>query len=49
MPSGGEITLLARAEPQGVVLDVIDTGQGMPPEQLAAAVNNACDQYGPAP
>jgi two-component system sensor histidine kinase HydH len=37
MPQGGEITLLARAEPEGVVLDLIDTGQGMSPEVLAKA------------
>jgi len=37
MPAGGEITILARAEPPAVVLDLIDTGQGMPPEQLAKA------------
>ena len=37
MPNGGEITLLARAEPEGLVLDLIDTGQGMTPEALAKA------------
>jgi two-component system sensor histidine kinase HydH len=37
MPSGGEITLLARAEPEGVVFEVIDTGRGMTPEVLAKA------------
>jgi signal transduction histidine kinase len=37
MPNGGEITLLARAEPEGVVLDLIDTGQGMTAEALAKA------------
>ena len=37
MPAGGEIAILARAETQDVVLDLIDTGQGMPPEQLAKA------------
>ena len=37
MPNGGEITLLARTEPEGVVLDLIDTGQGMSPEVLAKA------------
>ena len=26
MPAGGEITLQARAEPEGVVFDLIDTG-----------------------
>jgi signal transduction histidine kinase len=37
MPKGGEITLLARAEPKDIVLDVIDTGIGMTPEVLAKA------------
>lgn len=37
MPSGGEITLLARAEPDCVVFDLIDTGRGMTPEILAKA------------
>jgi signal transduction histidine kinase len=37
MPNGGEITLLARTEPEGIVLDLIDTGQGMSPEVLAKA------------
>jgi two-component system sensor histidine kinase HydH len=37
MPTGGEITLLARAEPQGVLFEVIDTGRGMSPEVLAQA------------
>jgi signal transduction histidine kinase len=37
MPSGGEITLLARAEPDYVILDLIDTGRGMAPEVLAKA------------
>jgi signal transduction histidine kinase len=37
MPNGGEITLLARAESEGIVLDLIDTGQGMTPEALAKA------------
>jgi signal transduction histidine kinase len=37
MPTGGEITLLARAESKEVVLDVIDTGNGMTPEVLAKA------------
>jgi two-component system, NtrC family, sensor histidine kinase HydH len=37
MPAGGEITLLARAEPNEVVLDVIDSGKGMTPEVLAKA------------
>src|SRR6516162_2158824 len=37
MPAGGEITLLARAEPEGVLFEVIDTGRGMMPEVLAQA------------
>src|SRR5262249_42521499 len=37
MPNGGEITLQARTEPEGIVLDLIDTGQGMSPEVLAKA------------
>lgn len=37
MPAGGEITLLARPEPQGVVFELIDTGRGMAPEALAKA------------
>jgi signal transduction histidine kinase len=37
MPHGGEITLLARTEPEGVVLELIDAGQGMTPEVLAKA------------
>jgi len=37
MPSGGQITLLARTEPGGVLLELIDTGRGMPPEVLAQA------------
>jgi two-component system sensor histidine kinase HydH len=37
MPGGGEITLLARAEPQGVLFELIDTGCGMSPEVLAKA------------
>jgi two-component system sensor histidine kinase HydH len=37
MPAGGEITLLARAEPEGVLFDLIDTGRGMSPEVLAKA------------
>ena len=32
MPDGGEITLQASADPVQVVLQVIDTGKGMPPE-----------------
>lgn len=37
MPAGGEITLMARAEPDGLLFDVIDTGRGMSPEVLAKA------------
>ncbi len=37
MPTGGEITLLARAEPEGVLFDLIDTGRGMSLEVLAKA------------
>jgi two-component system sensor histidine kinase HydH len=37
MPAGGEITLLARAEADAVVIDLIDTGRGMTPEVLAKA------------
>jgi signal transduction histidine kinase len=37
MPVGGEITLLARAEPECVLFEVIDTGRGMSPEILANA------------
>ena len=37
MPSGGEITLLARTETEWIVLEVIDTGRGMPAEVLAKA------------
>lgn len=37
MPAGGEITLLARSEPEGVIFEVIDTGRGMSPEVLAKA------------
>ncbi len=37
MPSGGEIALLARSEPDGVVFDLIDTGLGMSPEVLSKA------------
>lgn len=35
MPEGGEITLLAAAEPPNVRLEIIDTGPGMPPEVMA--------------
>ena len=37
MPAGGEITLLARADSEGVLFDLIDTGRGMSPEVLAKA------------
>jgi two-component system, NtrC family, sensor histidine kinase HydH len=37
MPGGGEITLLARAEPEDVLFELIDTGCGMSPEGLAKA------------
>jgi two-component system sensor histidine kinase HydH len=37
MPAGGEITLLARNEPKGVLFELIDTGRGMAPEVLAQA------------
>jgi signal transduction histidine kinase len=37
MPNGGSITLQASAEPSGVTLSLIDTGQGMPPEVAAKA------------
>jgi len=37
MPDGGTLTLQARAEGIGVVLDVIDTGCGMEPELAAKA------------
>jgi signal transduction histidine kinase len=37
IPSGGEITIQAAKEPGGVVLSLIDTGQGMSPEVLAKA------------
>ncbi|HWG46085.1 MAG TPA: ATP-binding protein [Gemmataceae bacterium] len=35
MPNGGEITLQASEESGGIVLSLIDTGQGMSPEVLA--------------
>jgi signal transduction histidine kinase len=35
MPGGGELTLQAIENDDGVVLSLIDTGQGMPPEVLA--------------
>lgn len=34
MPNGGELILTTRQEPGVVVLDVIDTGSGVPPEAL---------------
>lgn len=37
MPTGGEITLLARADADSVVFEVIDAGRGMAPEVLAKA------------
>jgi D-alanine transaminase len=37
MPQGGEVTLQAAAGPGEVLLSVIDTGKGMPPEVLAKA------------
>jgi signal transduction histidine kinase len=37
MPNGGSVTLQAAAEPGGVSLSLIDTGQGMPPEVVAKA------------
>jgi signal transduction histidine kinase len=37
MPAGGEITIQAAAQPEGVILSLIDTGKGMPPEVLAKA------------
>jgi signal transduction histidine kinase len=37
MPAGGEITIQARAESEGVSLSLIDTGGGMSPEVLANA------------
>jgi signal transduction histidine kinase len=37
MPTGGEITLLARADSVGMVFEAIDTGRGMTPDVLAKA------------
>jgi two-component system sensor histidine kinase HydH len=37
MPAGGEITIQASAEADGVVLSLIDTGQGMSAEVIAKA------------
>jgi signal transduction histidine kinase len=34
-PAGGRIVIRAEAEPEGVCFSVSDTGQGIPPEQLA--------------
>jgi signal transduction histidine kinase len=35
MPEGGTLTIVAEAQPDGVSLSLIDTGQGMAPEVLA--------------
>jgi signal transduction histidine kinase len=35
MPEGGELTIQAACEPEGVSLSLIDTGKGMSPEVLA--------------
>ena len=35
MPGGGELRLCARREGRQVLLEVIDTGEGMPPEHLS--------------
>ena len=37
MPRGGELTIQAAATPNGVVLSLIDTGEGMAPEVVAKA------------
>jgi signal transduction histidine kinase len=37
MPGGGELTIQASTEPNGVCLSLIDTGKGMPPEVTAKA------------
>jgi signal transduction histidine kinase len=37
MPQGGELTIQAVAEPDGVCLSLIDTGKGMTPDVLAKA------------
>jgi signal transduction histidine kinase len=34
MPDGGVLTLIGRSDPKWVYLDVIDTGVGIPPDQL---------------
>lgn len=36
MPKGGTIALIARAEPSGLVIDVVDDGPGIPPELRTA-------------
>jgi len=33
-PAGGSIAIQARAERQGVIVRVVDTGAGIPPEEL---------------
>jgi signal transduction histidine kinase len=35
MPDGGTLTLMSSCDGDSVCLDVIDTGQGIPPEQLS--------------
>jgi two-component system sensor histidine kinase HydH len=37
MPTGGEVTIQASTDAEGVCLSLIDTGKGMPPEVLANA------------
>lgn len=39
MPEGGTLTLRTRNEAQGIVLEVRDTGEGMPPEVLEKALD----------
>jgi signal transduction histidine kinase len=36
MPNGGTIALVGRAEPSGLVIDVVDDGPGIPPELRAS-------------